>query len=289
MLLRLRAQPMLRRTAGEDSKSPHSSFGKKVSFMSDQGTPAGDVEGKRFLYDAPELLTVEAHGALGLSPIEAPYAFAAKAQAVPIAMSEFRSVQRHYPIIFAGNELPSPLAVLGTDGENYFVDAAGQWEPGVYIPAYLRIHPLALANTGDDRFAVVIDRASKVVQENPEIPFFENGELSEAMKPRLDFVQAFDAEITRTKQFCERLKALDLVASQQVAWNQNESSEDIARYGAVNPEKLSALSAEDFTSLRNDGSLAGIFAHVFSLDLWNDIMRRREARRQASAQESQNA
>ena len=57
--------------------------------MSDQGTPAGDVEGKRFLYDAPELLTVEAHGALGLSPIEAPYAFAAKAQAVPIAMSEF--------------------------------------------------------------------------------------------------------------------------------------------------------------------------------------------------------
>jgi hypothetical protein len=179
--------------------------------------------------------------------------------------------------------------VLGTDGENYFVDAAGQWEPGVYIPAYLRIHPLALANTGDDRFAVVIDRASKVVQENPEIPFFENGELSEAMKPRLDFVQAFDAEITRTKQFCERLKDLDLVASQQVAWNQNENSEDIARYGAVNPEKLSALSAEDFTSLRNDGSLAGIFAHVFSLDLWNDIMRRREARRQASAQESKDA
>jgi hypothetical protein len=49
------------------------------------------------------------------------------------------------------------------------------------------------------------------------------------------------------------------------------------------------LSAEDFTSLRNDGSLAGIFAHVFSLDLWNDIMRRREARRQASAQESKDA
>ena len=136
---------------------------------------------------------------------------------------------------------------------------------------------------------MVIDRASKVVQENPEIPFFENGELSEAMKPRLDFVQAFDAEIARTKEFCERLKALDLVASQQVAWNQNENSEDIARYGAVNPEKLSALSAEDFTSLRNDGSLAGIFAHVFSLDLWNDIMRRREARRQASSQADQNA
>ena len=56
-------------------------------------------------------------------------------------MSEFRSVQRHYPIIFAGNELPSPLAVLGTEGENFFVDGAGQWEHGVYIPAYLRIHP----------------------------------------------------------------------------------------------------------------------------------------------------
>lgn len=109
------------------------------------------------------------------------------------------------------------------------------------------------------------------------------------MKPRLDLVQAYDAEITHTKQFCERLKALDLLASQQVAWNQNESSEDIARYGAVNPEKLSGLSAEDFTSLRNDGSLAGIFAHVFSLDLWNDIMRRREARRQANSQVSQDA
>ena len=61
------------------------------------------------------------------------------------------------------------------------------------------------------------------------------------------------------------------------------------RYGAVNPEKLSALSAEDFTSLRNDGSLAGIFAHVFSLDLWNDIMRRREARRQARSQDNKDA
>jgi len=138
MLLRLRAQPMLRRTAGEDSNTPHFSFGKKVGFMSDQGTPAGDVEGKRFLYDAPELLTVEAHGALGLSPIEAPYAFAAKAQAVPIAMSEFRSVQRHYPIIFAGNDLPSPLAVLGTDGENFFVDEAAVGDRGLYpcLPPY---------------------------------------------------------------------------------------------------------------------------------------------------------
>lgn len=272
---------MLRRSAGEDRTRHFKTH--KVWIMSDQGAPAGDVEGKRFLYETPELLTIEAHGNLGLSPVAAPYAFAAKAQAVPIAMSEFRSVQRHYPIIFAGNELPSPLAVLGVEGENYFVDEAGQWQAGVYIPAYLRIHPLALANTGDDRFAVVIDRASAVISDSPEIPFFEKGELSEAMKPRLDFVQSFDAEIQRTKAFCERLKALDLIASQQVAWNQNEASEDIARYGAVNPEKLSALSAEDFTSLRNDGSLAAIFAHVFSLDLWNDIMRRREARRQAQS------
>ena len=76
--------------------------------MSDQGTPTADVEGKRFLYEALELLTIEAHGALGLTPIGGALRFAAKAQAVPIAMSEFRSVQRHYPIIFAGNEPPSP-------------------------------------------------------------------------------------------------------------------------------------------------------------------------------------
>ena len=127
---------------------------------------------------------------------------------------------------------------------------------------------------------MVVDRASEVVQENPEIPFFENGELSEAMKPRLDFVQTFDAEIARTSV----LRTPQGSRSPGLPTGGLESErefEDIARYGAVNPEKLSALSAEDFTSLRNDGSLASIFAHVFSLDLWNDIMRRREARRPA--------
>jgi hypothetical protein len=236
------------------------------------------LSGRRFLYTQPELLTPEQHGGLGLRTLEAPYAFAAEAEAVPLTVTEFRSAQRHFPIVFTGGEQPMPLAITGLGGRNLFVDEEGRWDPLAYVPAYLRCHPLALATAQNEQFAVVLDRSSPAVSEDPEVPFFENGTLTEGMRERIRFCQAYDGEVERTRTFCQRLRELDVLAMQSVGRDVEGQREDIARYGAVEPKRLQGVEAAALASLRDDGSLAAIFAHFFSLDLWNELLRRQAQR-----------
>jgi hypothetical protein len=236
------------------------------------------LSGRRFLYTQPELLTPEQHAGLGLRTPEAPWAFAAAAEAVPLTVTEFRSAQRHFPIVFTGGEQPMPLAITGLGGRNLFVDPDGQWDPLAYVPAYLRCHPLALATAQDEQFAVVLDRSSAAVSDAPDLPFFEDGTLSEGMRERIRFCQAYDGEVERTRVFCQRLRELDLLAMQSVGRDVDGEREDLARYAAVEPKRLQGVEATALASLRDDGALAAVFAHFFSLDLWNDLLRRQAQR-----------
>jgi hypothetical protein len=144
----------------------------------------GNFKGEMFLYSKPELLNARDHGGVGINPSAQPYAFAKSAKFAPIAAAEIVSAQRHYPVVFSGPKQPTPLAVLSLlDSDNLFVDDNGEWARGVYIPAYLRCHPFAVAARSDDQFSVVIDRAAPCIAENAEQPFFDgNKELTAAMQ-----------------------------------------------------------------------------------------------------------
>lgn len=227
----------------------------------------------RFLWKQPELLTPEEHGKLGITPTETRFSFAAESRGIPLTMVEFRSAQHYYPIVFSDDQQPVPLAAVGLgEPRNLFIDAGGRWEPDVYVPAYLRAHPFALARVEADRYAVVVDRAAPVVSENPKTPFFVDGELSENIRKAVDFSQSYEAEVERTREFGTRLKELKLLSPQRM--RRQGSEEDVVRYFAVDVEKFNALSAETLAKLFKEGYLAAIFAHLFSLDQWNELLRR---------------
>ncbi len=80
---------------------------------------------------------------------------------MPLAVTEFALAALSYPVIFVGDD-SVPLAVMGLNtGENLFIDADGGFEPGAYIPAYIRRYPFVLANDeSQDRLIVCIDRGS---------------------------------------------------------------------------------------------------------------------------------
>ena len=144
------------------------------------------LQGRRFLWSKPEALSREEHQGLGLSPVERPFAFSARCRGIPLTLTEFRTAQAYFPIVFTEGEVTMPIAVVGMQDEvNLFVDADGQWEPNVYVPAYLRTHPFALARTGGDRVVLVIDRDGAGVSEQPEEPFFEGDQLSAGVQQRV--------------------------------------------------------------------------------------------------------
>jgi hypothetical protein len=241
--------------------------------------------GQKLFYKQPELLNYDAHGALGLRLPERPFEFARNSRAVPLTLSEIPSAQKHFPIVFSDLENPVPLAVVGTiDDVNLFIDEQGRWENETYIPAYIRCYPFALAARSDDEFAVVIDRAAESISDSPEQPFFgDDKKVTPETQALIDFCGRYDAETKGTLQFSQRLKELGLLAGQQVSRKTPDGNDvPVANYVAVDSDKLNDLDTDVVKELFDQGFLAGIFAHLFSLENWHVVIERIAAREKSA-------
>ena len=95
-------------------------------------------------------LSSQLHPTHGLKP-RTDMGFTRNTHAVPVTVDEFAIVQRHYPIVFGLGENPAPLALIGLqEGQNLYLTADNQWEPGQYIPAFIRRYPFMLARLSPD-------------------------------------------------------------------------------------------------------------------------------------------
>lgn len=238
----------------------------------------GVVDGKLFLYEKPEMLAREDHMGLGLTPIETPFAHTKDYKAIPITLTEFRTAQKHYPIIFTELENPIPLAVVGVvEEKNLFLDANGKWDELTYVPAYLRCYPFAFAHHGEDQMAVVIDRAAAVISDQPKYPFFDGEEISEHTKQMSDFAARYVGERRRTEQFCKLLVELNLLTGQSVTQGdaQDGNNEVLANYVAIDAEALAVLDDAKVAELHKEGLLSAMYAHIHSLENWTHLITRR--------------
>ena len=90
-------------------------------------TSSAALSGNVLFYGKPEPLSVEAHGTLGVDPVEKPYGFVAKTNLVPLTVTEFAPAALSYPVIFIG-DARMPVAVMALrGGENLFVSEAGEF------------------------------------------------------------------------------------------------------------------------------------------------------------------
>ena len=84
--------------------------------------------------------------------------FAATMHAVPLVAVEFAPAVREYAVVFARGaaqgDQPGELlcyALTGLhEGQNLFVDAAGQWNAR-YVPAFIRRYPFVFSHSGDGK------------------------------------------------------------------------------------------------------------------------------------------
>ena len=238
-----------------------------------------ELTGEALFYVAPEPLSKEAHAGLGLKNLETPYAFAARTHLVPVTVTEFGPAALCYPIIFIGPE-KTPVAVMGVNAdENLFVDEKGAYAPDASLPAYIRRYPFVLANdAAAQRMVVCIDTKAPMIGENPDAPFFEDGEPSAYTKGAIDFCNNFEQEAQRTQSFVSLLKELDLFEDKTATYTpplangQPGQPQTIAQYQGVSEAKLNALSAEKLKELSSNGALSQIYAHLISLFGWDRLI-----------------
>ena len=247
------------------------------------------VTGKMFLYEQPELLTKESHGNLGLSQVKQPFAFAAKARAVPVTVSEIPSAMKSYPLVFMSQEQPHLLAVTGVfDDVNLFVGEEGKWEDFAYVPGYVRRYPFGVAaEASGERMAVVIDRSYEGFSENGEANLYDGDQMSERTQAAIEYVKNYERERQTTEQLVKLLNQHELIQSQTAQYTPMGMSEPIAfaQYFGIDEERLKNLSDETKLELERQGALALIYALLMSMGNWRLVLQRRSKRFNLSEQD----
>ena len=241
-----------------------------------ENTPANQepaLSGNVMFYKNPQPLSPEQHGGLGVKQIDQPFGFLREAHAVPVTVTEFGMGGTAYPIIFVGNDY-APVAVMGVrQNENLFVDEAGKTDQDFYVPAFVRRYPFVFANDENaDRLLLCVDRDAPMVSNQPDVPFFQNGEATEFTTNAIEFCKEYERQRRATVEFISLIKELGLFEQKTVAFQPRDAQgqpqgdqQKIADYWAVDENKLNELPADKFNLLRENGALGAIYAHMISL------------------------
>lgn len=240
------------------------------------------LSGQVLFYKNPQPLSAEDHGGLGVKQIPQPFGFLREAHAVPVTVTEFGVSAASYPVIFVGEER-TPVAVMGVrQGENLYVDANGMVLEDHYIPAFVRRYPFVFAtDEGSDRLLLCVDRAAPMVSNQPEVPFFQNGQPTKFTNDAIEFCKEFERQRRATVDFVKILREMDLFEQKTVTFqprdqqgNNNGPAQKVADYWAISEERLNALPQEKFLELRNNGALGACYAHLVSLLNWSKVVNR---------------
>src|SRR5690606_39229302 len=112
--------------------------------------------------------------------------------------------------------------ILGTQQtENLYINDEGAWQ-GKYIPAFIRRYPFVFSTDKSGKtFILHIDESFEGCNREGrgERLFDNDGQQTQYLKGVLNFLQDYQGRFQRTKEFCDRLKSLDLLQPMQAQFN----------------------------------------------------------------------
>ena len=231
-------------------------------------------------YSALEPLNVTQHGKMKIRAIDkAPVI--ATTHAIPATVDEFALLQRHYPIVFSVGETPVPLVLMGlSEGVNVFLNEDGKLhDTTTYVPAYMRRYPFLLARLrpDSDELSLCIDPTSGAVGDFKDgEPLFDGDQPSQATMAILQFCEQFETAGQRTAAFIEELKKSGLLMDGEVAIQPEGAEQPFIYRGfqMVDEDKLRELRGDELRKMNQNGMLALIYAHLFSLSQIREVFSR---------------
>jgi len=210
--------------------------------------------------------------------------------AIPISYAEFTAVCHDYPIVFASADEGKtflPMAVLGlTNGENLFL-RDGAWDPGVYLPAYVRRYPFCMARVNVDK----VEQADRLIcvekdflDDRGETMFDGEGKPLPRWQPIEKLLQEYEADTERSREMSSILADYALL-DPFVMQAQTKGGADVNLSGMfrVEEKKLEPLNAAQHKNLIRKGVMGRIYAHLISLENFGRLLDRKVARAQAAA------
>jgi len=202
--------------------------------------------------------------------------FCRKINALALSAAEFVAAGRDYPIVFAsadGGGSFAPVAVLGfAANSNLFVDAAGEWERGCYVPAYVRRFPFCLSGEVVCVVKSYIDRGGIALHDKA-------GKPTAQWRPIEALISNYRTDLAGTASFCTALQRLGLLES--FVAEVKDPGVKVAGMARVSEARLRALPPIQLKALAEKGWLGLIYAHLHSLDGFLRLAERLKGRKAA--------
>jgi hypothetical protein len=209
------------------------------------------------------------HGPLR-RPASADFRFAAGATVIPLLISELPLAMRHYPLVFLpGGEGRAPtLAVLVSLGDerNLFVDAAGAWRAGAYIPAYVRRYPFHALRVDTQTDPLLAIDATYVAAPDGEPLVTADGKPSPFLDEMLTFAREYLVAAERTEPMCLALQEAGVLEEGDITLQaEGGEAHRINGFLSVSEERLRALPADALVKLHQADALGLAYAQLLSL------------------------
>jgi len=201
--------------------------------------------------------------------------FARSSHAVLLNGSEFEVAARYYPIVFTPSPAAAALSVMGVRRDrNLFVDANGDWQPGTYVPAYIRRYPFIFHESADkQQYTLCIDETSGALEDGDERPLFSGTNPTPIVQDALKFCAAFQRDYTGTKEFVEQLSERGLLIPNQAEITLTSGEKlSVTGFHVIDRDRFAGLPDSAFLEWRRKGWLPWVFAHFMSHGNWSALV-----------------
>jgi hypothetical protein len=220
--------------------------------------------------------------------------------AIALSWSEFVPAARDYPLVFAGGSTRrdgageeesvsyAPVAVLGlADAQNLYVNEQGDWEPGAYVPAFVRRYPFCIARvavgaTQQPERIVCVDKA--YLDPHGIALHDAAGAPTPRWQAYEKLLEEYEADIELTTRMCAVLAELGLFSTFQFQVLQgSDATFTMQGMHRIDEKKLSDLAPASHKMLVENGLMGRIYAHINSLENFGRLYSRAVARAEREA------
>jgi hypothetical protein len=169
--------------------------------------------------------------------------------------------------------------VVGTsETRNLFVDKAGRWAEGVYIPAYVRRYPFLFFENPkekDTQFILGIDDAAPLLKEGPQNRLFLNGKPTRVVERALAFCSEYQTNITITRDFCKAVESERLLSDKEAVITLADGRKTrLTGFRVIEEKSFDKLPSKTFLRWRRRGWLHPVYLHLVSIANWAQLIDR---------------
>jgi hypothetical protein len=193
------------------------------------------------------------------------WAFAAELTAIPVTRDEYAALAQEYAIVFSNTAPSYPMAVLGLDGKNCYINAAAQWT-AQHLPSRLAIYPFGSALIAGKTELVRYASTSHFDSASGKALYDEQGKPTELMEEIITMAARNHLGLSGVAALTQQLDDAGLLLAMHLDIGLPDGSQHAVNgFLAVDEAALAALDPERRAALEASGAMALLNAHKQSL------------------------